>query len=113
MNVVRNICDQPVWYKFIFHCGIDLYDIATLTTNINVMNGFFHKFWRMRFNSERMRPKEAKTIKSSLSEGSNKKQFEIRYNALSIALCFLKGFHFIPKASLYYTRQHTLWVSEQ
>ena len=105
MNVVRNICNQTVWYKVIFHCGIDLYDIASLTTNINVMNGFFHQFRRTRFNSERMIPKEAKTIKSSLSEGSNK-------NALSTALFFLKGFHFIPKVSLYYAQQDTPWVSE-
>lgn len=62
----------------------------------------------MRFNSERMRPKEAKTIKSSLSEGSNKKQFEIRYNALSIAL-FLKGFPFHTEGfTLLYPAAHAL-----
>ena len=36
MNVVRNICNQTVWYKVIFHCGIDLYDIATLPRTLTL-----------------------------------------------------------------------------
>ena len=57
MNIVSNSCTQSVWYEVVFHSWVNLNNIASLTTNIQIMN-FPINMLRFSPHCKSVRPKQ-------------------------------------------------------